>query len=55
MQQNECDLANLEILEIGEYSRWPGGCWSDIPKPAELLLKFKNLKKLVIHLEINID
>ena len=52
MQQNECDLTNLETLEICNNTAWWG---SDLPKPAELLLKFKNLKELVICLEIHAD
>ena len=55
IQQNECDLTNTEILEICEYGRRLPGGWSDVPKPAELLLKFKNLKELVICLEIHVD
>jgi hypothetical protein len=51
MRQNDCDLTNLETLELCEY-RETEMFWMPNTK---LLSKFKNLKELVICLEIDID
>ena len=52
MTQNDCNLTNLETLEICQYPISEGE--SVVPK-TELLSKFKNLKKLIICLEVHID
>ena len=51
MRQNDCDLTNLETLELCEYQE-SEMFWMPNTK---LLSKFKNLKELVICLEIDID
>ena len=51
MKQNDCDLTNLETLELCEYQE-SEMFWMPNTK---LLSKFKYLKELVICLEIDID
>ena len=51
MRQNDCDLTNLETLELCEYQE-SEMFWMPNTK---LLSKFKYLKELVICLEIDID
>ena len=67
MQQNCCDLSNLETLEIYQYPtseknsfltamlRRRGMSYYDPIPNNELLSRFKNLKALVIEVEIHID
>ena len=67
MQQNGCDFSNLETLEIHQYPTSEKnsfltamlrrrGMSYDNPIPNnEWLSKFKNLKTLVIEVEIHID
>ena len=51
MIQKDCDLTNLEILEIQGQIIGP---YENLPLKTELLLRFKNLKKLdIISLEID--
>jgi hypothetical protein len=52
MTQNDCDLTNLETLEISQY---PFSQEENFVPTTELLSKFKNLKELVMCLEMNID
>ena len=51
MRQNDCDLTNLETLELREYQESEMFWMPSI----KLLSKFKYLKELVICLEIDID
>ncbi len=52
MRQNDCDLTNLETLGIYENIIGP---YENITNKTELLLRFKNLKKLSISLEIDMN
>ena len=53
MIQNDCDLTNLEILEIQGQIIGP---YENLPPKTELLFRFKNLKKIdIISLEVDMN
>ena len=65
MQQDGCDLSNLETLDIQQIPnslnnplltmRRDGMSYDDVIPNNELLSKFNNLKWLTIEIEIHID